>query len=64
MAEVAVHLSVAMLSDQFIMVTIFIPEDTPIKVVQQKDLPANWNAFPGARTESSPGSSFRSWHFW
>lgn len=46
MAEVAVHLPVAMLSDEFLMVTIFIPDDTPIRIVQSKDLPINWNTFP------------------
>lgn len=46
MAEVAVHFSVACVPEDYMMVTIFIPDNVSIKVVQESDLPADWNSFP------------------
>src|SRR4030042_5668737 len=46
MAEVAVHLTLATLPDDFMMITIFIPDDVSIKIVQKKYLPPDWNSFP------------------
>ncbi len=46
MAEVAVHLSIATLPSDFVMVEIEIPPATAVLEVETKDLPKNWNAFP------------------
>ncbi len=46
MAEVAVHLTLATLPSEFMLVTIYIPEDISIRILQVKELPENWNAFP------------------
>ncbi len=45
MAEVAVRLTLATLPSDYMMITIFIPDDTSIKVVQTKDLPPSWNSY-------------------
>lgn len=46
MAEVAVHLTLATLPEDYMMVTILIPSDVAIKKFPVNKLPANWNAFP------------------
>lgn len=46
MAEVAVHFTLATLPEDYIMTTIFIPDNLSIIIIQVKDLPENWNSFP------------------
>jgi RES domain-containing protein len=46
MAEVAVHLSYTALPTDFVMLTIFIPDDVSSKKLVSKDLPSDWNDFP------------------
>jgi RES domain-containing protein len=46
MAEVAVHFSLATLPIDYVIVTVFIPDDISIKVIHEKDLSKNWNSFP------------------
>lgn len=46
MAEVAVHLSIATMPADYKMLTIYIPDDTPLQKLTMQDLPDNWNAFP------------------
>ncbi|MEO6001365.1 MAG: RES family NAD+ phosphorylase [Chitinophagaceae bacterium] len=46
MAEVAVHLSLASLPTDYVMVTIFIPDDISLKKIILSDLPNDWNTFP------------------
>ena len=58
MAEVAVHLTLATLPGDYMMITIFIPDDTSIKVVQEKDLPEDWNSFPHGSATRVFGDDF------
>jgi RES domain-containing protein len=44
MAEVAVHLTLATLPSDYMMVKIFIPHDKSIKTVQVKDITDYWNS--------------------
>ena len=46
MAEVAVHFTLATLPDDYMMITIEIPDGVSLKEVEIKDLPPNWNIFP------------------
>ena len=46
MAEVAVHFSLATLPIDYVMITIFIPDDILIQKLNQSYLPTDWNAFP------------------
>jgi RES domain-containing protein len=46
MVEIAVHFSLATLPSDYFMYTIFIPDDTTLKVIQTEDLPPSWNQFP------------------
>ncbi len=46
MAEVVVHLSLANLPEDYLMVTIKIPGYCPVKKILSKDLPLNWNKNP------------------
>lgn len=58
MAEVAVHLSVDNLPDDFKMVTIHIPDDISIMKLTRADLPANWNTFPPPSADQKIGDKF------
>ncbi len=51
MAEVAVHLTLATLPPDYVMTTIHLPDDISVQKLNEKDLPAGWNAFP-YRTET------------
>ena len=46
MAEVAVHLTLATLPEDYMMITIDIPEDIKVKQLTEADLPEDWQAFP------------------
>lgn len=46
MAEVAVHLTLATLPDDYVMLCIDIPDDIKIKTVSEESLPKNWRDFP------------------
>lgn len=46
MAEVAVHLTLATLPDDYCLVTIYIPDEVGRLRVRVADLPSDWNYFP------------------
>ncbi len=58
MAEVAVHFTLATLPPDYIMSTIFIPDSLSMKVIQEKELPANWNTFPYQTSTQKFGDRF------
>lgn len=58
MAEVAVHLSLAALPTDFMMLTIYIPDDIASKKLSATDLPPHWNAFPHFRETQKIGDAF------
>ena len=58
MAEVAVHLSLANLPEDFVMLTIEIPDDSAIKEVMHQDLPLFWNSFPAPESTKRIGDQF------
>ncbi|MBX2951092.1 MAG: RES family NAD+ phosphorylase [Leadbetterella sp.] len=58
MAEVAVHLSLATLPPDFMMLTIWIPDDISLKKLTADSLPPHWNAFPHSRETQRAGDEF------
>lgn len=46
MAEVAVHFTYATLPGDYMMITIFVPDNILLQKITVKDLPADWNTFP------------------
>ncbi len=58
MAEVAVHLSIATLPDDYLMLTIFIPDTISLLKLSVDDLPKNWNAFPHPNETQKIGDQF------
>ena len=58
MAEVAVHFSLATLPNDFVMMTISIPDNVLIQKLSQLDLPLEWNAFPYKATTQAIGGQF------
>lgn len=58
MAEVAVHFTLATLPSDYMMITIFIPDDISIQKLNISDLPTDWNTFPHPSTTQTIGDQF------
>jgi RES domain-containing protein len=58
MAEVAVHLTLATLPEDFVMLTISIPDDISIETILEKDLSDGWNNFPYLSNTQGIGDKF------
>ena len=58
MAEVAVHLTVATLPGDYMMLEIHIPETIPIELIEEHDLPDEWNIFPHSVSTQKIGDNF------
>jgi RES domain-containing protein len=58
MAEVAVHFTLATIPEDYMMLTIFIPDDISLKKINVSDLPADWNTFPHPITTQALGDEF------
>lgn len=58
MAEVAVHFTIATLPDDYVMLTVFIPDSISLQKLDSRNLPAGWNLFPHLLTTQSIGDQF------
>ena len=58
MAEVAVHFTLAMIPDDYVMVTLFVPDDIGMQRLASSDLPSDWNAWPHSASTQSIGDQF------
>lgn len=58
MAEVAVHLTLATLPQDYVMTTIDIPENVKRKRLTEADLPKDWQTFPHPPSTQSIGRDF------
>ena len=58
MAEVAVHFTLATLPDDYMMITIDIPDEIEIKEIAETALPLNWKAFPHPSSTQMFGDDF------
>lgn len=58
MAEVAVHLTIATIPDDYVMMTLFIPDDIFMEMIDAETLAEDWNAFPHTKSTQSIGDKF------
>ena len=58
MAEVAVHLTLATIPGDYVMLTIDLPSDISVQKLTETDFPPNWNAFPHPVLTQAVGDSF------
>lgn len=58
MAEVAVHISLATLPNDFVMVEVEIPSDVPVTYFPLDELPESWNSFPHQLRTQNIGDEF------
>jgi RES domain-containing protein len=58
MAEVMVHLTLGTLPNDFMMITINIPDDLPKLKISEQDLPMGWNSFPYLTATQNFGDKF------
>ena len=60
MAEVAVHLTLATIPADYVMITVELPDSVSIQKLDVSKLPVNWNAFPHRRSTQLLGDRFAS----
>lgn len=58
MAEIVVHLTLATLPDDYLMLTIYVPDGISMQKLTEKDLPLDWNAFPHPNSTQTVGDKF------
>jgi len=58
LAETAVNLPLNLISGDFAMVSILVPDDLPVKTVSLKELPSDWNTFPHSASTQKTGDNF------
>ena len=58
MAEVAVHLTLATLPEDYVMVIIDIPDEIKLKQLTEANLPADWQEFPHPISTQDIGRDF------
>mgnify|MGYP000468797974 CR=1 FL=1 len=58
MSEVAVHLSLALLPNDYVMLVIDIPEEVSIKTMDMKSVPKDWNTHPPSIWTQRIGDEF------
>ena len=58
MAEVAVHFTLATLPEDYVMITIDIPDEIELKQLSEADLPDDWREFPHPMSTQKVGYEF------
>jgi RES domain-containing protein len=58
MAEVVVHFTLGTIPDDYVMVTIFVPDDVDIDHLPASDLPTDWNVWPHPISTQAIGDRF------
>lgn len=58
MAEVAVHLTLATIPNDYVMLTIYLPDDISTQKLTVNDLPNDWNVFPHRTSTQAVGDKF------
>jgi RES domain-containing protein len=58
MAEVAVHFTLATIPDDYVMVTIFVPDDINTYQLATTELPMDWNVWPHSVSTQAVGDQF------
>ncbi len=58
MAEVAVHFTLGTLPEDYMVITIEIPDDIKVGSIGVEDLPVGWNRFPHPPSTNKIGDSF------
>lgn len=58
MAEVAVHFTLATLPEDYMMITMDIPDDIETKQIEEVDLPTGWRDFPHPISTQKIGDDF------
>jgi len=58
MAEVAVHLNLALIPNDYLMIEINIPDSIKIEKIENSNLPYNWDSFPHILPTQKIGDDF------
>lgn len=58
LAEIAVHLPLGIIPEDYFLSSVFIPDDIPITIVHPEELPKNWKEFPSTQSTKKTGDHF------
>jgi len=58
MAEIAVHLTLATVPKDYVMLTLYLPDHISLQKLTVADLPDDWNAFPHPNSTQAVGDKF------
>lgn len=58
MAEVAVHLTLATIPEDYMILTIYLPDKISLQKLTEKDMPPDWNTFPHPTSTQTIGDKF------
>lgn len=58
MAEVTVHFSLATIPDDYMMMTLYVPDNISLKKLHVESLSSDWNVFPHPASTQAIGDSF------
>ena len=58
MAEVAVHLTLATVPKDYVMLTLYLPDHISLQKLTVADFPDDWNAFPHPNSTQAVGDKF------
>ncbi|MCU0322004.1 MAG: RES family NAD+ phosphorylase [Chitinophagaceae bacterium] len=58
MAEVAVHFTLATLPNDYVMLTIYIPDSLSVEQIAESELPKDWKDFPHPTSTQKFGDNF------
>lgn len=56
--EIAVHTPLGLLPQDYVLITLEIPDDIPVKLISESLLPYQWIAFPHTRLTQEQGDNF------
>ncbi|OLY93255.1 RES domain-containing protein [Cnuella takakiae] len=57
-AEITVHLNLEDLPTDYWMLQLWVPDDAPMQVLSEKDLPADWRSWPHPASTQAIGDAF------
>jgi RES domain-containing protein len=58
--EIVVHVPAGIIPKDYYLISVYIPDDAPINIINIKDLPANWNSNPISVSTQRIGNTFLS----
>lgn len=56
--EIAVHMPLGIIPKDYFLITVFIPDDVPMSIYNEKNLPSDWDSLPHGNITQQIGDRF------